>query len=245
VSDGAGLLRAILDDPADDTPRLVYADWLEENGDAGGRLRAEFIRLQIELAGIVPGLGDHGKAARLLARYRKGAPVRMKARTPATLLMRERAFYGSPGTEDWLPAGVRDLPPMLRHVVFRRGFVESVTLDANAWLEHGPALCALHPVTEVRLADKKSGDEGPGYLGLYFWVTADSWPESPNHLPQGLRGYLKAGRPVDRAAFYTWGHYYNSPEGATADLSRACVAWARKEAGLPPLPSLGLKSERV
>jgi uncharacterized protein (TIGR02996 family) len=28
----AGLLQAILADPEDDTPRLVYADWLEEHG---------------------------------------------------------------------------------------------------------------------------------------------------------------------------------------------------------------------
>lgn len=37
-------LRAICDDPADDTVRLAYADWLDENGDP---TRAEFIRLQI------------------------------------------------------------------------------------------------------------------------------------------------------------------------------------------------------
>ena len=40
------LMRAILTDPADDTPRLVFADWLEENGEGA---RAEFIRLQIQL----------------------------------------------------------------------------------------------------------------------------------------------------------------------------------------------------
>src|SRR5262245_44417826 len=40
-------LRAILDNPDDDAPRLIYADWLDENGDAD---RAEFIRLQISLA---------------------------------------------------------------------------------------------------------------------------------------------------------------------------------------------------
>jgi uncharacterized protein (TIGR02996 family) len=39
-------LRAILDNPDDDTPRLVYADWLEEQGDP----RGEFIRLQCLLA---------------------------------------------------------------------------------------------------------------------------------------------------------------------------------------------------
>src|SRR5262245_22408142 len=39
------LHRAILDSPEDGTPRLVYADWCEDNGEAA---RAEFIRLQIE-----------------------------------------------------------------------------------------------------------------------------------------------------------------------------------------------------
>src|SRR4051812_11131858 len=38
-------LRAILDAPDDDTPRLVYADWLEERGEALG----PFIRVQLQL----------------------------------------------------------------------------------------------------------------------------------------------------------------------------------------------------
>jgi uncharacterized protein (TIGR02996 family) len=40
-------LRAILEAPNDDAPRLIYADWLEEHGDPD---RAEFIRVQIALA---------------------------------------------------------------------------------------------------------------------------------------------------------------------------------------------------
>lgn len=40
-------LRAIFDAPEDDTPRLVYADFLEENGEPE---RAEFIRVQCRLA---------------------------------------------------------------------------------------------------------------------------------------------------------------------------------------------------
>jgi uncharacterized protein (TIGR02996 family) len=40
-------LRAIFDAPDDDTPRLVYADFLQENGED---VRAEFIRVQCELA---------------------------------------------------------------------------------------------------------------------------------------------------------------------------------------------------
>jgi uncharacterized protein (TIGR02996 family) len=47
MSDEDGLLAAIWAEPHDDTPRLVYADWLDENGQSP---RAEFIRVQIELA---------------------------------------------------------------------------------------------------------------------------------------------------------------------------------------------------
>jgi uncharacterized protein (TIGR02996 family) len=49
------LLRAICDEPTDDTVRLVYADWLEENGDAE---RAEFIRVQVERARLRATGGD-------------------------------------------------------------------------------------------------------------------------------------------------------------------------------------------
>lgn len=41
------LLRAIIENPDDDTARLVYADWLEEHDDP---TRAEFVRLQCGLA---------------------------------------------------------------------------------------------------------------------------------------------------------------------------------------------------
>jgi uncharacterized protein (TIGR02996 family) len=44
---GEALLREILARPEDDAPRLVYADWLDEHGEAA---RAEFIRVQCELA---------------------------------------------------------------------------------------------------------------------------------------------------------------------------------------------------
>src|SRR5436190_2117186 len=42
-----GFLRDICENADDDTPRLVYADWIEENGDPE---RAEFIRVQCRLA---------------------------------------------------------------------------------------------------------------------------------------------------------------------------------------------------
>lgn len=44
----AEFIRAILDAPFDDRPRLVYADWLEDLGDP----RSEFLRLQEEIRGV-------------------------------------------------------------------------------------------------------------------------------------------------------------------------------------------------
>src|ERR1051325_9635906 len=44
MSTEAALLRTIRDTPDDDTARLVYADFIEEEGDPD---RAEFIRVQI------------------------------------------------------------------------------------------------------------------------------------------------------------------------------------------------------
>ena len=44
MSDEDAFLRAILDNPADDAPRLVYADWLDERGDPESAARARFLR---------------------------------------------------------------------------------------------------------------------------------------------------------------------------------------------------------
>lgn len=46
MSDLDALLRAIVTNPDEDTPRLMYADALDERGEPGDRERAEFIRRQ-------------------------------------------------------------------------------------------------------------------------------------------------------------------------------------------------------
>src|SRR4051812_30596776 len=57
MSDQAALLQAIIANPDDDTPRLMYADWVDENlpdktpsPAAGPSARAEYIRVQCRLA---------------------------------------------------------------------------------------------------------------------------------------------------------------------------------------------------
>src|SRR5262249_18396479 len=46
------LLRAIADRPRDEAPRLVFADWLEEQGEADHLARAGAVRLQVRRKGL-------------------------------------------------------------------------------------------------------------------------------------------------------------------------------------------------
>jgi len=70
-------LQAILDAPDDNAPRLLFADWLEEYGDAD---RAEFIRIQVAFAARNPGLPPAlwSRQKELLARHDEewSAPAR-------------------------------------------------------------------------------------------------------------------------------------------------------------------------
>src|SRR5215211_3608080 len=72
MSNRDALFQAILAAPDDDAPRLVYADWLDENGDPD---RAEFIRVQCRQARLPfydPGYPHLVRRAdELLVRYRR------------------------------------------------------------------------------------------------------------------------------------------------------------------------------
>jgi uncharacterized protein (TIGR02996 family) len=49
MPEATAFYQAIRDNPGDDSARLVFADWLDENGDPG---RAEFIRAQVRLDSV-------------------------------------------------------------------------------------------------------------------------------------------------------------------------------------------------
>lgn len=56
MTEREALLRAVCELPDDDTPRLVFADWLQEHGEEA---RAGFIRLQILMAQIEKNANDN------------------------------------------------------------------------------------------------------------------------------------------------------------------------------------------
>lgn len=61
MNDHDALLHAIGEHPEEDTPRLMYADWLEENDQPE---RADFVRNQVEMAHI--GLDDPARGPHVL-----------------------------------------------------------------------------------------------------------------------------------------------------------------------------------
>ena len=110
------LIEAIRRRPDSDLPRLMYADWLEERSDP----RGELIRVQCLLARMSPMAGGW-----------------------AELEARERRLL-SDHYEAWI-----EEPLVLngvRRAEFRRGFVESLEVDADHWLAQLPLLLERAPL---------------------------------------------------------------------------------------------------
>ncbi|HUR55728.1 MAG TPA: TIGR02996 domain-containing protein, partial [Gemmataceae bacterium] len=65
MSEEQSFLDALRENPADDTTRLVYADWLDDRGDAA---RAAYLRAVVELTWREPGADGYTAAAAELFR---------------------------------------------------------------------------------------------------------------------------------------------------------------------------------
>ena len=116
MSDGESLRQAVFNTPWDDALRLVYADWLMENGDEAQRALGEFIRVSTRM--------EQKRTRELMEEYGR-------------LLTARR--------EEWLrhlPDGLRDR----RLVEFRGGFVRGVVLTVAELLAHGPAIARHYPI---------------------------------------------------------------------------------------------------
>src|SRR5262245_61763086 len=103
MSDLLTLLNACKDEPADDGPRLILADWLEEHGESD---RAEFIRLQLALARLPEWASGRAelsaREADLLNRHRAAwsAPLRPFGIVPEALCFQRGLLgFGNRGGE--------------------------------------------------------------------------------------------------------------------------------------------------
>ncbi len=140
MSSDTGLLKDICANPDDDTPRLVYADWLDDHGDAEG---AEFIRLQIRLSKMPA--GDR----------RRAAAERRERELWAGL---EEGWFGPFRNRKWLHKPTLAPTPARPAWAFRRGFLERVTLSVEGFRKHGKKLLAAAPVREAWFPDCEGED---------------------------------------------------------------------------------------
>ena len=165
----AAFLADILAHPDDDTPRLIYADWLDGHGEPE---RAEFIRVQCAIARICDG-------------NRKGRPEGDACRLDE-LIGREAALMTSVWSGDWLAPAEK---AWLSDSVIRRGFIESLSLPAEDWVRHGDALVQAAPIREVRLTTWPTRDDRRQLLARWKRLNGMDWPDP---FPQGatLRAFL-------------------------------------------------------
>jgi uncharacterized protein (TIGR02996 family) len=57
VHDEDDFLRKLSENPADDTLRMVYADWLDERADDASKAKAQFLRVTVRLTGPIQRVG--------------------------------------------------------------------------------------------------------------------------------------------------------------------------------------------
>lgn len=135
MTDHDALLRAICDCPDDDTPRLIYADFLEEAGDA---VRAAFIRAQVELA-------------------------RTPLWEPFSVLVRTRKQEWSEAGEpfrDSLPVIPAGIGVEWHESPFRRGLGWRVVVkDLGGWAYVAPRLMEVAPIGELDLNPAATRDD--------------------------------------------------------------------------------------
>ncbi len=241
------MLAAICADPDDDVRRLAFADWLEENGQGE---RAEFIRVQCEIA------GHERRTGSLYITGPEGRRVR-------ELLCRHAYDWTSPimrGRSHRVDGATVRMPSdgMLEwEVVFRRGFIEKAccmiasvgagycvscygvggdTRDGQGECRRcngtgdrfcpdpdALALVCNHPVTHVVIRDRDPYHNGKGWC----WYNADR--------PEPHRGGTIANIPGwlfrELSERERW-QDYPTRELATDALAVAVCRVVRRAAGL-------------
>jgi uncharacterized protein (TIGR02996 family) len=134
--DRDALLAAVAADPDADAPRLVFADYLDEHGDPD---RAEFIRVQCELAALRPDP--------------RTTPERDERPRFWSLLARSDELEER-HRRDWLGPVVGEFS-----VTFRRGFPGYVETTSAEFVARGAELFALAPTIDDVLFRSIEGED--------------------------------------------------------------------------------------
>lgn len=141
------LLAAVCQSPEDDAPRLIFSDWLEENGND---LWASLIRAQVAMANEDV-RHCRGRTANLFLCEGSDWRKRTDRRCGWCALLAEEARV----FDHWHAAGGGHPDPFRLHpylVHWGRGFIDSVSgVSPDTWFHFGPRLVRVHPVKVVMI----------------------------------------------------------------------------------------------
>lgn len=152
-----GLLRDILENPDDDTPRLAYADWLQEFGPRPiDHLHGQFIAAQVRQYQVHGSQEPCGKV---------NCGCRGWAR---------EARECCHGESEWLKEPDGRLPDWAhRPRVLERGFYACIQLSSHEWLSWSQHLMRRQPLTALHLYDDRPGSGMD--TQVFRWLLASQW----------------------------------------------------------------------
>ena len=261
LTDGQRLLRRILECPEDDAPRLIYSDWLEEQGEEE---RARFIRSQVFLSRNDKSVTCYKPEDCYYlnkCHYDCGVIERDTLCEPHWKIVndlfdkRKCDWLGESWAILYLDSEREDADGQydrLSKAFVGRGFISSVSLTCEAFVGgeckycNGTghpskggyqmlAFCGIcggtgriegvarelsqgHPITEVRLVDRKPYTTPSGTIVWLRYI-----PPVDSYIPKELHKHMEQ---------WSW---FDTEADANAAISRACVAYGRNLVGLPPL----------
>jgi uncharacterized protein (TIGR02996 family) len=150
VTERDALFAAALDQPADDTARLVLADWLEEHGegDLGRFLRAGVVASRFRAEGVIEDPAYYAALAEIAAVAKGGSPARWVASLDLT--------PGPHVARDWSWDSACDRVTVRvgeSAGVFARGMLAELELPLDRWYAVAYDVLRRWPLDRVRATD--------------------------------------------------------------------------------------------
>lgn len=217
MTDAELLLAACRRTPDDDTPRLVLADRLQEDGFDGA---AQFIRTEIKWF-------REGKPARIMRKANVQSAGGYVAWLSSLFPLDAVVHHG--GTQFIVFQFEPDNRRTVIHI--ERGLPLDLVSTAPHFMDRAAALFRF-PIREALLSDRRPIDGGPHYPRNFVWVRAawpqkfNTWEESPHEIPAPLFDRLSLATGTHAGA-YRRGHY---PSRAQAQIALSLAARAHGEA---------------
>lgn len=210
MTDRDAILRKILEEPANDDHRLAFAAWCQDDGD--NPARAEFIRVQVELA------QREGERDRCITCARPGEQHHNgPCRSPLKAIMhRARELFGR--AWQWIPEpfaklewGIERYGMVTRHFVdkdadrvidleWRRGFISSTRCSWPDWLRYHAAIY-WHPEQMVKCPTCEGRGKDAYVIGAF-----GPFPNGCPHCSGGRipRPFVATAQPLELVRLTTW-----------------------------------------